>query len=480
MFKSKTTWIGAGFVLILIIGILVMNLRFSLPSLAYEEELQELKKTSQAFRSVAKKVTPAVVNISTVQTLKSSRFRFPNDPFREFFGDDFFERFFGTPRQFKNRGLGSGVIVTEDGYILTNNHVVGNADEIKVTLSDKREFTAKVVGTDPKSDIAVIQIKGKDLPVAKLGNSDEIEVGDWVIAIGNPFGLSQTVTAGIISAKGRSNMGITDYEDFIQTDAAINPGNSGGPLVNLEGEVIGINTAIFSRSGGYQGIGFAIPINMARGIMQGLIEHGKIVRGWLGVVIQPVTEDIAKSFGLDKPQGVLIGDVQEKSPAEKAGLKRGDIIIRFANQEVNDPTQLRNAVVATPVGKEVPIEILRNGRSQIMMVKIAELPAEIGQVSASSEKGVSELGIRVQSLTPEIASQLGYEGDSGVIVVDVEPGSPADESGLRRGDLIKEVNRQEINNLSDYDKALSQLTKTDQVLLLIRRGDNTLYVLLKR
>ncbi|MCI0527973.1 MAG: PDZ domain-containing protein, partial [Nitrospira sp.] len=257
-----------------------------------------------------------------------------------------------------------------------------------------------------------------------------------------------------------------------------NPGNSGGPLVNLKGEVIGINTAIFSRSGGYQGIGFAIPINMAKGIMEGLIEHGKIVRGWLGVVIQPVTEDIAKGFGLDKPQGVLVGDVQEGSPAKKAGIKRGDIIIRFANHNVGDPAQLRNAVVSTPIGNEVPIEILRDGNSQTLTVKIAELPAEVTQ--ASAEKGVSELGIRVQNLTSEIASQLGYEGDYGVVVVDVEPNSPADESGLQRGDLIKEINRQEVKNLSDYNKAMSQLEKTNQVLLLVRRGNNTFYTLLKR
>ncbi|HWP47187.1 MAG TPA: DegQ family serine endoprotease [Candidatus Limnocylindrales bacterium] len=479
MFKSKATWVVLGLILLFLVGILDVKVKPSLPSFADERQIQDLQKMSFSFRTVAKKVTPTVVNISVVQTIRPSQFGFRNDPFRDFFGDDFFERFFGIPREFKNRGLGSGVIVSEKGYILTNNHVVGKADEIKVTLADKREFTAKVVGTDPKSDVAVIQIKARDLPVARLGNSDDIEVGDWVVAIGNPFGLNQTVTVGVISAKGRANMGIADYEDFIQTDAAINPGNSGGPLVNLDGEVIGINTAIFSRSGGYQGIGFAIPINMAKSIMQSLIENGKIVRGWLGVQIQPVTEDVARSFGLSKAEGVLVGDVTKGSPAERAGFKRGDIIIRYGNRDVNDPNQLRNMVASTPVGEKVPIEIIRDGHHQTLTVEIAELPAEIASAGTPG-KEVSELGIQVQNLTPDLASRLGYEGDHGVVVVEVEPGSLADESGIQRGDLIKEVNRQEVRNLSDYNRAIAKAGKSDQILFLIRRGDSTFYLILKR
>jgi serine protease Do len=477
MFKSKFIWKITG-LLLLFVGILGMQVRVITPSFADDQSIQELRKTSQAFRTVARKVTPTVVNINVVQTIKTSPFGRPNDPFRDFFGEDFFEKFFGSPRNFKNRGLGSGVIVSENGYILTNNHVIGKADEIKVTLSDKQEFIAKIVGTDPRSDIAVIQIKGNNLPVAKLGNSDAIEVGDWAVAIGNPFGLTETVTVGVISAKGRANMGITDYEDFIQTDAAINPGNSGGPLVNLDGEVIGINTAIFSRSGGYQGIGFAIPINMVKGIMQSLIDTGKIVRGWLGVQIQPVTEDVAKSFGLDKARGVLVGDVTKGSPAEKAGVKRGDIIVRFSNRDVNDPVQLRNTVAATHVGEKISVEILREGRSQTLTVEIAELPAEVSQ--ASLEKDGSEVGVQVQNLTSDMASRLGYEGDHGVVVVDVEPGGLAAESGIQRGDLIKEVNRQEVRNLSDYNKALSRASKDEPILFLIRRGDNTFFLILKR
>lgn len=480
MFKSKATWIGVGLILLFLVGIVDVKVKLPLPSFADERPTQELQKTSLTFRAVAKKVTPTVVNISVVKTFRPSRFGFRNDPFWDFFGDDFFERFFGIPREFKNRGLGSGVIVSEKGYILTNNHVVGKADEIKVTLADKREFTAKVVGTDPKSDVAVIQIKARDLPVARLGNSDDIEVGDWAIAIGNPFGLNQTVTVGVISAKGRANMGIADYEDFIQTDAAINPGNSGGPLVNLEGEVIGINTAIFSQSGGYQGIGFAIPINMARSIMQNLIENGKIVRGWLGVQIQPVTEDVAKSFGLSKAQGVLVGDVTKGSPAEKAGFKRGDIIIRYGDREINDPNQLRNLVASTRVGEKVPIEILRDGHPLTLTVEIAELPEEIASAVVPGKGEVSELGIQVQNLTPDLAAKLGYEGDHGVVVVEVEPGSLADEAGLQRGDLIKEVNRQEVRNLSDYNRAIAKAGKSDQILFLIRRGDSTFYLILKR
>lgn len=396
------------------------------------------------------------------------------------FGDEFLRRFFGIPegqQEYKQQALGSGFIVRDDGYILTNNHVVENADSIKVTLPDKREFDAKVIGTDPKADVAVIKIDGKDLPVATLGDSAATAVGDWVLAVGTPYGLSQTVTAGIISAEGRANIGIVDYEDFIQTDAAINPGNSGGPLVNIQGEVIGINTAIFSRSGGYQGIGFAIPINMAKGIMESLIEHGKVIRGWLGVTIQGITPDIAKGFNLTDTNGALVGDVTKDSPAAKAGIQRGDVIISLNGEAIDSPTTLKNLAAQLDVDKSVPVVVIRDGKEQTLQITIGEQPAEL---QADSEHAQSEasalLGLHVQDLTDDIAKQLGYIGDTGVIIAGVEAGSPAAEIGLQRGDLIKEINRQPIESMDDYTTATALVGKDDTLLLLIRRGSNTYYV----
>jgi len=439
---------------------------------------QQLENLSQAFRDIVKDVGPAVVYISTEQTVKS-RQRTP-EQFREFFGDEFFRRFFGDVpqgREYKQRGLGSGFITSKDGYILTNNHVVEAADKIKVTLSDKREFTAKVVGTDPKTDVAVIKIDGENLPTVTLGDSDTVEVGDWAIAIGNPYGLSQTVTAGIISAEGRSNIGLNDYEDFIQTDAAINPGNSGGPLVNIDGEVIGINTAIFSRSGGYQGIGFAIPVNMAKSVQESLITEGKVVRGWLGVMIQTVTPEIAKGFGLDEATGTLVGDVLKGGPAEKSGIQRGDVIISFDGQAVDGPNSLKNIVAATDVGKKVDVVVIRNGKKKTITVKVGEQAAEGMQARAeTSSEAVTKFGISVQTLTPDIAEQLGYDEEKGVVISNVEQGSPAADAGLRRGDLIKEINKTEIESLGDYKKAMDEVGEEKSFLALIKRGENTLYV----
>lgn len=442
---------------------------------AQESSRQHLESLSQAFRDVAKQVSPAVVYISTEQTIKDQR----TDQFREFFGDEFFRRFFGdTPqeREYKRRGLGSGFITNSDGYILTNSHVVAEADKIKVTLADKREFEANIVGADPKSDVAVIKIEGENLPVVRIGDSNAIEVGDWAIAIGTPFGLSQTVTAGIISAEGRSNIGINDYEDFIQTDAAINPGNSGGPLVNIDGEVIGINTAIYSRSGGYQGIGFAIPINMARSIMDSLISKGRVVRGWLGVMIQPVTPEIAKGFGLKEATGTLVGDVLKGGPAEQAGLKHGDVIMTFDGQPIDGPNTLKNIVAATDVGKTVDVVLVRDGQELTMQVKIGEQPGDLEASASGSPQTTEEFGLSVQELTPEIASQLGYAGDQGVIISSITPGGPAEDAGLRRGDLIKEINRQPITSVEEYNNALAEIDKEESFLALIRRGENTLYV----
>lgn len=447
---------------------------------AAEETKQQLQNLSQAFRDIAKDVGPAVVYVSTEQTVTNSQ-RNP-EQFREFFGDEFFRRFFGEgqpEREYKRSGLGSGFITSKDGYILTNNHVVENADKIKVTLADKREFDAEVVGTDPKSDVAVIKIDGDDLPVVELGNSDMIEVGDWAVAIGTPFGLSQTVTAGIISAEGRSNIGINDYENFIQTDAAINPGNSGGPLVNIDGDVIGINTAIFSRTGGYQGIGFAIPINMAKNIQESLITRGKVIRGWLGVMIQTVTPEIAKRFDLEEATGTLVGDVLKGGPAEEFGLTRGDVIISFDGKSIDGPNALKNIVAATEVGKEVDIVIVRDSKEQTIKVTIGEQPVDM-QASAGkpSETTAAEFGLSVQELTPEIAEELGYKEDKGVLVSNVAAGSPASEAGLRRGDLIQEINKTLVESLADYNKAMEEIDDDKSFLALIKRGENTLYIVI--
>jgi serine protease Do len=332
------------------------------------------------FVEVAKATKPAVVNISTTKVVRSRGAPYSpffNDPFfRRFLGDDFF-REFRAPREQREQSLGSGVIVSQEGYIVTNNHVVEGASEIRVLVGDQREFKGRVVATDPRTDVAVVKIAGHGLPTIPWGDSDRLQVGEWVLAIGNPFGLNQTVTAGIISATGRANVGIADYEDFIQTDAAINPGNSGGAMVNVRGELIGINTAIFSRSGGYMGIGFAIPSNMVREVMEDLIKRGKVTRGWLGVHIQLLTPDLAKKFGLKEAHGVLVGEVSGGSPAAKAGMKRGDVILELAGKRVEDPEHLRNEVARTEPGKRIPVKIWRGGKEMILQVEIEELPKEV-------------------------------------------------------------------------------------------------------
>jgi serine protease Do len=472
---SKKSWVVTLTVLVCTVVLLSFVGTNGSVSNAQDSAKQRLQSLSQAFRSVVKNISPAVVYISTEQTVRGAR---SPEQFRDFFGDEFFRRFFGEnpQREYKRRGLGSGFITDKEGYILTNSHVVERAEEIKVTLADKREFKATIVGTDPKTDLAVIKIEGDDLPVAELGNSDTIEVGDWAIAIGTPFGLSQTVTAGIISAEGRADIGINDYEDFIQTDAAINPGNSGGPLVNIDGRVIGINTAIFSRSGGYQGIGFAIPINMAKSVMESLLTEGKVIRGWLGVMIQSVTPEIARGFGLEEATGTLVGDVLKGGPAEKSGLERGDVIISFDGQPIDGPTNLKNVVAATEVGKEVAVVVIRNGEEKTITVKIGEQPTDMQASVATPSEAVEKYGMSVQELTPEIAEEFGFEDDQGVVIASVEPGSPAAEAGIRRGDLLKEINRQSIGSLADYNDAMASVGDDESFLALIRRGENTLYV----
>jgi serine protease Do len=391
-----------------------------------------------------------------------------------------FERFWGRPRQYRQRSLGSGFIINHEGYILTNNHVIENADQITVRLENEQEFKARVIGRDPKTDIAVIKIdNASNLAVVTLGDSDKLRVGDWVLAIGNPFGLDHTVTAGIVSAKGRY-LGQGSYDQFIQTDAAINPGNSGGPLINTRGEVIGINTAIFSRGAGNIGIGFAIPINLAKELLPELEAKGKVTRGWLGVLIQRVTPDIAESLGLSKPEGALVADVVADSPAAEAGIKVGDVIVEFDGHAIKESNELPLLVARTPVGKVVKVKVLRNNNPVVVEVKVGELKDE-EPATAPSGGEAEELGITVQPLTPDIAESLGLSRDlKGMVVARVEPGSPAEEAGLRRGDVILEVNREPVKDLASYRKALKAAAGKKTVLLLVRRGENTIFIPIKR
>jgi serine protease Do len=447
-----------------------------------------LRSLSKAFTQVAQEAMPAVVFIQVEKQVGGGQRPFGyNDPF-DLFGEEFFERFFGRrfpeqrrerrrPREYRQQGQGSGFIVSKNGYILTNHHVVGEADRIKVTLADDRELEAELIGADPKSDVAVIKIKGDDFPILPIGDSDKLAVGEWVVAIGNPFGLTHTMTVGVVSAKGRSRMGITDYEDFIQTDAAINPGNSGGPLINLDGEVVGINTAIFSRSGGYMGIGFAIPVKMATQIQKQLVDTGKVTRGYLGVGIQDLTKDLANSFGLDETDGVLVSSVAPGTPAEEAGLKTGDVIVRFDGADVSDTSQLRNLVARTPVGQKVAVEVMRDKKSREFTVKIGELPDNI-LASADDSELLNQLGFTVQDLTEELAYQLGYEGQEGVIIADVDPGSDAARVGLSRGTLIRQVNRETVRNTAEFMQALRESEQSKRLLLLAQDRRGTRFVAL--
>jgi serine protease Do len=438
-----------------------------------------------SFIKLAKELNPVVVNISTTQVIKQRPMvPFPEfkNPFEDFFGDEF--RNFGEApeREFKRQSLGSGFIINKEGYILTNNHVVENAEEIIVTLSDKKEkeYKAKVVGKDARLDVALIKIDANgDLPVAVLGDSDKLEIGEWVMAIGNPFGLGHTVTAGIVSAKGRV-IGAGPYDNFIQTDAAINPGNSGGPLFNLKGEVVGINTAIIA---GGQGVGFATPINMAKDILIQLKEKGFVTRGWIGVSIQEVTPELAKSFGLKDKQGALVSSVNKDEPADTAGIKAGDIIIEFDGKEIKEVSDLPRNVASTPPGKTVKVKIMRDGKEKILTVTIGKMKEEEGEVAAAEEKEdkapEKKFGLSVQSITPEIARRLDLKDTDGVVVTQIKPNSLAAASGIKSGDVIKEVNRKEVKNLKQYREALKAAAKDDTILFRIVRGGNTFYVAIK-
>jgi len=463
------------------------------PAQALDRGIENLRETGKAFASVAKKVSPAVVFI---QVEKSSQ----NQPSMQFsspfgnegpFGDEFLKHFFGQtfqqgqPHRFRPEqhhkqevGQGSGFIISHDGYIMTNNHVVGDANKVTVRLNDGREFTAKTIGTDPRSDVAVIKIDAANLPVLALGDSDSLEVGEWVIAIGSPFGLSHTLTVGVVSAKGRSSVGIADYENFIQTDAAINPGNSGGPLVDLYGRAVGMNTAIISRNGGYMGIGFAIPINMASTIKDQLIKTGSVTRGYLGIVIQDLTPELVESFGLDGNRGVLVAEVSQESPAEKAGMKQGDVIVEFNSKPVGKVGPFRNSVALKAPGSKQKITVLRQGKRKHLTVTIGKLPDQEPS-SAVTSVSMNDLGLDVQTLTPDLARQFGLHSGKGVVVTQVSPESAAAQVGIKPGTLIKEVNRKPVETVEAFERLVTESLQKGSVLLLVRDGQYSRYVALK-
>ena len=463
--------------------------------------IANLRQTGKAFASVAKKVSPSVVFIQ-VENVQQGRAMSPRQsPFNSPFGDDFFKRFFGDqfqgfPDQQQRRhlpqhqperrvmGQGSGFVfktdkglISDTSYILTNNHVVEGADKIRVTFQDGREYEAKITGTDSKSDIAILEIKGSEHPTLPMGNSSTLEVGEWVVAVGNPFGLSHTLTVGVVSAKGRSGLGINDYEDFIQTDAAINPGNSGGPLLNLDGEVVGINTAIFSRSGGYMGVGFAIPVNLAKNIADQLINSGEVSRGYLGVIIQNMTPELAESFDIEEKRGILVAQVSNDSPAAKAGLKVGDLIVRYQGENVTEVAAFRNQVALTPPSSRANLTVIRAGKQKDISVKIGSL--EDGKIVAqASTETVNKLGLTVQTLTLDLARQFDTKPGRGVVVTEVQANSVAAIAGIRTGTVILQVNQMAVNSPADFQRAVEKSSSDKRVLMLVSDRGMSRYVVL--
>ncbi len=455
---------------------------FSFLSVCKYSHSSELLSLSE----LVKTLQPSVVNISTTSVVKKRQAPF-NSPFESPFGggpddpfEDFFKKFFegGPQQEFRQKGLGSGFIISKDGFIVTNNHVIEKANDIEIILESGKKYQAQIIGKDPKTDLALLKIEPEeDLPAISFGRSDVLDIGDWVIAIGNPFGLGHTVTAGIVSAKGRS-LGLGSYDDFIQTDAAINPGNSGGPLFNLDGEVVGVNTAIFARA---QGIGFAIPAAIAVNIIDQLQSNGKVVRGWLGVLVQQITPEIAESIGLQDTKGALVADITPDGPAEKAGIKRRDVIIGFDDTEINEMSELPKSVAATPPGTKSKIILLREGKKKKISVLLGQLPEIIAKKpKIETKKDVeNDLGLAVQEINPIIQKRLNLQDSQGVIIVNVRRASPAWNAGLRKADIIVEINKKEIKDIEEYKNIINKIKQDQSLLFLVRRNQNTIYVALK-
>ncbi len=463
--------------------LLLLALTFAPPLAARDYGIESLRQTGKAFAAVARQVAPSVVFIQVEERSRPAAedfnqgLLFGDDLFRRFFGDDFpgLSARPGSSRRHKVISQGSGfAFATGQGgtYILTNSHVLENAEKISVKLPDGRVLDARIKGTDPKSDVAVLEIPGHGLPVLAWGDSGQLEVGEWVVAMGNPFGLSNTLTVGVVSAKGRTSLGINDYEDFIQTDAAINPGNSGGPLLNLDGEVVGMNTAIFSRSGGYMGVGFAIPSNLARNIAEQLVAHGRVVRGYLGVGVQPLTQEIADAFGLKEYQGVQVAQVGEASPAARAGLKPGDLLLSLDGVPISDGGQYRNLAALARPGSTVTLGIMRAGRRQDLQARVGRLDEALA--AAASE----QLGLMVRDLTPDLNARLRLKSGQGVVVTEVAPDSVAALAGLRPGMVILEVDREPVGNADDFVRALEKRASDGQLLLRIAENGQSRYLML--
>ncbi|KIG12260.1 HtrA protease/chaperone protein [Enhygromyxa salina] len=433
-----------------------------------------------AFKQAIARAGPAVVSVYTTKTITATPFGGPmrGDPFFDFFN---FSLPDGPPREFQQQGLGSGFVIDDNGHILTNHHVVGGADGVKVKLADDREFDATVIGSDPQTDLAVLKIEATDLHPVEFGSSDSLEVGDWVLAIGDPFGLPQTISAGIVSAKGRANMGIVDYEDFIQTDAAVNPGNSGGPLVDLNGRVVGVNTAIASRSGGNNGIAFAIPASLAKQVIDQLIDHGAVVRGQLGVLVSELSPDMAASFGFEDQAGILVQDVVPDGPAERAGVRSGDIITSINDQATSTVTAFRRDIADQQPGSTMRLKVWRDGKTETLEAKLAaaQAQAQVGDAPATATREPPKLGVALQDITPKLQQALRLGQSSGVLITHVQPGSPASKAGIRPGDILEQVGDEQVQDAARAVRLLTDADLEQGVRLRVSRDGQGRFVLVK-